>query len=586
MTQSFIAFLLTSGIGTVLALLLCLFRPLTEKIFSARWHYYMWLVVLLVMMLPLRLTPPQTPVTTRPTSESLIITERRQAETAEARPTLKTKAEQPKPITRPQRLSNIRIAKSFFSANSSLLAYSWLTVTLLLFLIKLLRYWFWLLQIQKHTRSITCPEIKAYTNRKIQTRVSDSIRSPLMIGFVKPTLLLPNAEITPEQLQNVLAHETTHLKRNDILYKWFVSIVKCVHWFNPIIYYVSHQIDIDCEISCDLAVIKEMNEEQKKGYAETILSLLTHNKTKTVPLTTGMGGNRKNLKRRFIMIKNKININKKTAVLSALVAIFVLASAICISAAANGRLYQSYQNTTLTLNTAKVTDDSINLLLVGLDHGNRADTIMLLSIKKNGIQGLSIPRNAVWNDDKKISDIFAAEDGDQALIDTLQKKLAVPIHYYAEIDLSVVQKMVDRVGGIEFNVPMDMNYEDPYQNLQIHLKKGLQTLHGDEICQLLQFRRDYTEGDMSRIELHQQFIKEAIRQKLTKENLDLAPKLFKDLTENIKTNYPLNNLKQDMNILRAINRHNVSFKTIEGQLILRNEMPVYKIDETKPALIG
>ena len=316
MTQIFTALLLTSGIGTALALILTLLKPITRKVFSGGWHYYMWLVILLVMVLPIRLNLHEKPVTAPPISETVTITDN-QAENTET-PIIDT---QPKQITQaqptqPEKVSTIQAIKNFLITNLQLFSFIWLMGAVLLFLIKIINYLVFLIKIHKHSEVISCPEVKAYTSRKIKTRVSDTICSPLMIGIIRSTLLLPKTDITPEQLHNVLAHEMTHLKRNDILYKWFVSIVKCIHWFNPAIYLISKQINIDCEISCDLAVVKEMDEQQEKGYVETILSLLTHNNSKAIPLTTGMTGNKKTLKRRFTMIKKRKSIGKITRILS------------------------------------------------------------------------------------------------------------------------------------------------------------------------------------------------------------------------------------------------------------------------------
>ena len=64
MAQIFTSFLLTSVIGTTLGLILTLLKPLTRKIFSSAWHYYIWLVVLMVMVLPIRLNLPEIPAAT------------------------------------------------------------------------------------------------------------------------------------------------------------------------------------------------------------------------------------------------------------------------------------------------------------------------------------------------------------------------------------------------------------------------------------------------------------------------------------------------------------------------------------------
>jgi len=576
MTQIFILFLLTSVMGTALAMILALLRPITRKVFSGNWHYYMWLVVLLVMILPIRFTLPVTPTTTSPISETVTITDN-QTETIDTPIITETQMviqEQPVQF---EKASTIQVIKDHFSSEVPLLSFIWLSGAILSFMIKIISYLVFLIKIHKHSEIISCPAVQAYTNRNIKTRVSNTICSPLMIGIIRPTLLLPKTNITPEQLDNVLAHEMTHLKRNDILYKWFVSIVKCVHWFNPAIYFINRQINIDCEISCDLLVVREMDEQDKKGYVETILSLLTHNNSKGIPLTTGMTGNKKTLKKRFSMIKKKLNPNKKVAIISGIIAVLILAITLFASGILNGTFLKTDNNSIMELNTDKSSGNDFNLLFVGLDNDNRADTIMLLTVKENGIKGLSIPRNTIFGE-KMISDILATENGDQELIDTIKTTLSVPIHYYAKMNLSAVKEIVDNVGGIDFEVPMDMVYEDPYQDLHINLKKGVHTLNGEGVCQLLQFRRGYPEGDLSRIQLHQQFIKEFIKQKLSKDNIDKAPEIFKVISGNIKTNYPISNLKQDMKIISAINSNNIIFETISGRVTIHNEMSVYEPD--------
>lgn len=350
MAQIFTALLLTSGIGTVLALILTLLKPITRKVFSGGWHYYMWLVVLLVMILPIRLNLPEKPVTTPPISETVTITDN-QAENTETS-IIDTQPEQiiQAQPTQPEKVSTIQAIKNFLITNLQLFSFIWLMGAVLLFLIKIVSYLIFLIKIHKHSDLISCPEVKAYTNRKIRTRVSDTICSPLMIGIIRPTLLLPKTDITPEQLHNVLAHEMTHLKRNDILYKWFVSIVKCVHWFNPAIYFISKQINIDCEISCDLAVVKEMDEQAEKGYVETILLLLTHNNSRAIPLTTGMTGNKETLKRRFTMIKKRKNIGKVTQILSTVLAVIIFTTSIMTSGVLATAIFEDNSNIHLTCN--------------------------------------------------------------------------------------------------------------------------------------------------------------------------------------------------------------------------------------------
>ncbi len=333
MAELFRAFLLTSAVGTALAIILTLLKPITRKHFSGGWHYYIWLVVLLVMIFPIKLNLPEKPITTQNTKTiNTTLKEETQTPLTETPITVQ---EETQPITiqttQPEKISFMQQIKNFISNNAVLISCIWLSGALLLLLLRLLNYMIFLIRVHRYTEIISCPEVAQYTKRKIKTRTSEKISSPLIIGVFRPTLLLPETALTPEQLHNILSHEMTHLNRNDLLYKWFVGFVKCLCWYNPMIYFISRQINIDCEISCDLSVVEKMNNEEKKSYIETILSLLSHNKSRAVPLTTGMAGDKKILKRRFTMIKNKKNISKRNKILSTILAVVLLITTLLTS---------------------------------------------------------------------------------------------------------------------------------------------------------------------------------------------------------------------------------------------------------------
>ena len=325
----FKAILITSFIGTVLTLLLTAIKPITKKFFTSTWHYYIWLAVLVVLLLPLRISlPKQTQYTPAPeaqiygegawdtTDEPIQITEQ----------DLQLNSER-----EGSTYSDLESMKSLAYDKLNIVALVWFAGVWALFLCKLIGYMIFLIKLHKYSEVISCPELIQFTDKKIVTRTSDRISSPLMTGLFKPTLLLPEIVMTPEQLDNVLAHEMTHFRRKDILYKWFISIVKCIHWFNPIIYYINKQINAECEISCDLSVVKGMSEEQEISYINTILTLLSAGNSKTAALTTGMTSDKKTLKRRFTMIKERKRIRKSTRIISAVLAVVLMASTLFAS---------------------------------------------------------------------------------------------------------------------------------------------------------------------------------------------------------------------------------------------------------------
>ena len=329
--EIFKAILIMSLVGSVLTGVMSLFRPITKKIFGYSWHYYIWLCVLFVMLIPVRFN-------INPTTAPSIITQTAQTEQTAQQTSVDNQPETTENITPADTAQKPQVLQKIFGIwnrivynRVSILAWLWLIGAMLLTLLNIARYISLNVKIRKNGEIISLPEIGKYTNRKINVRVWESIASPFMTGVLKPTLILPKTELSDEQLHNILCHEMTHFKRRDILYKCFAEFVKCVHWFNPVIWYVTRQIATECEISCDIAVTKNMSDSEEMSYINTILSLLPMGKSKQLPLTTQMASSKKILKRRFIMIKNKKTTSRFMSVVSAVIAVVMLSTTVLAS---------------------------------------------------------------------------------------------------------------------------------------------------------------------------------------------------------------------------------------------------------------
>ena len=329
--EIFKAILIMSLVGSVLAGVISLFRPITKKIFGYSWHYYIWLCVLFVMLIPVRFN-------INPTTAPSIITQTAQTEQTAQQTSVGNQPETVENVIQTDTAQKPQVLQKVFGIwnrivynRVSILAWLWLIGAMLLILLNIARYISLNVKIRKNGEIISLSEIGEYTNRKINVRVWESIASPFMTGVIKPTLILPKAKLSDEQLHNILCHEMTHFKRHDILYKCFAEFVKCVHWFNPVIWYVTRQIATECEISCDIAVTKNMSDSEEMSYINTILSLLPMGKSKQLPLTTQMASSKKILKRRFIMIKNKKTTSRFMSVISAVIAVAMLSTTVFAS---------------------------------------------------------------------------------------------------------------------------------------------------------------------------------------------------------------------------------------------------------------
>ena len=111
---------------------------------------------------------------------------------------------------------------------------------------------------------------------------SDSIASPMVCGLLRPVIFLPTRMDFGDAtlLRNILTHEATHIKRRDNWVKAVMLTALCVHWFNPLVWIMAKCLSSDLESACDAAVLKRYDEEQRKGYAFSLLAMaITGNRT-------------------------------------------------------------------------------------------------------------------------------------------------------------------------------------------------------------------------------------------------------------------------------------------------------------------
>ncbi len=369
MTQVFLSYLIISLIGTVSALIFLLIRPITKRCFSTTWHYYSWLVVLIIMMVPLRfnvqkIIPKDIESAKEAVQQTWDITAQKELDSvienehtapvesnitlADAsivsEDTAKEKLTQSQnkvsekqtiaPKAKGVSISIFEKSKNLFQKNVNLLAQIWILGIVLLFGYKVIKYKVFLKNILKNSRKI---QLDGIQTEKIEVRATDLVKSPFVIKWLSPVLVLPDKDLTPAQMQNILVHELTHIKRHDIIYKWIVAICKCVHWFNPFMYLIANKIEKDCEISCDETSVKSMNNTQKKSYADTILSF-AFEYGRPAPFATSMSSNKETLKNRLIAIKNSKKMPKRNTVVSVVVVMVFFVNFVAVSGFASAAL--------------------------------------------------------------------------------------------------------------------------------------------------------------------------------------------------------------------------------------------------------
>ena len=157
--------------------------------------------------------------------------------------------------------------------------------------------------------------------------------------------------------------------------------------------------------------------------------------------------------------------------------------------------------------------DVYNVLILGRDDAaGLCDVIMLGSINTSSgdICFMQIPRDTYFDYSnstyKKINGIFNSLGSASAVSNAISQGLGIKIDYYLSLGLESVVQLVDAVGGIEIDIPRDMDYSDPSQNLSILFRAGKQTLKGKSAVEFLRYRSGYVTGDLGRIDAQKLFL--------------------------------------------------------------------------------
>ncbi len=209
------------------------------------------------------------------------------------------------------------------------------------------------------------------------------------------------------------------------------------------------------------------------------------------------------------------------------------------------------------------------ILLSGIDNdagGSDTNILMRFDAVNKTIDLVSLPRDTLMRNGHKLNYSYA-KGGTQMLRDEIAALLGIPVDFSVSVDLKGFIELVDQIGGVDFDVPINMDYDDPYQDLHIHFQKGMQHLDGQQAMEVVRFRHNndgtgYGTEDIGRIGTQQAFLK-AVAQKLLKaENVPAMAEVF---LKYVKTDLTLGNLVWLGN--EALNMGGmdaVSFHTLPG----------------------
>lgn len=273
--------------GSVLILILFFCRPLFRDQLSRQWQYYIWLVVIARLVLPV--APEMGIVGTLfsdrvPTGQAVVQVPTDTGTVSEVSQVSAVKGD-----VRTQYQGSGRGGSRESAAGISMkdlgekllrnLWIVWIVTALLLLFRKITLYQGFVKYVRIGRGEVADIALldrlsqigeRAGVRRPVELCVNSQVSSPLLIGFFRPCIVLPTTELQEEDFAYTVWHELTHYKRKDMFYKWLVQLAICLHWFNPLVWLMGHEINRACEFACDEAVVQTLGEEGRRAYGDTL----------------------------------------------------------------------------------------------------------------------------------------------------------------------------------------------------------------------------------------------------------------------------------------------------------------------------
>lgn len=214
-------------------------------------------------------------------------------------------------------------------------------------------------------------------------------------------------------------------------------------------------------------------------------------------------------------------------------------------------------------------DRYYTLLIVGKDvAGLNTDTMMLCRYDsvEHKMNVCSLPRDTLVNIKapvKKLNNVYASKNGSiDALMDEVKDIAGFRPDSYVLIDTKIFVEVIDAMGGVDFDVPVDMNYEDFVQDLYIHINKGYQHLDGTQTMKVFRFRNTYANGDLGRIDVQHELIKACAGQWLQLGNWNKLLPAAKIILDNADTNLSYGNMQWYAKEFMKMAIDDISFMTM------------------------
>lgn len=441
--------------------LLLLLVPLLQKRYRAKWRYIAWLVIAVRLLVPFDLSLPQAPIKIEiPEQNTLALV----TPPSDERPYLQvdipsqTDATAISDSVAPPFTPDETAQSSFTITPLVLIGGIWLVGVSAFLLFQAFCYQRFLRKLKTIPTEVIPASIKE-TIWQIgidmgicklpEPVITDIIDAPVLIGVLRPRILLPHTQYTDEALAFILRHELVHYRRRDMLYKLVLLLANAIHWFNPLVYLMTIQAAKDIELACDDDVVRELDRDARGKYGDTILSALPEKRRLEPVFSTRFGSTKKNMKGRLSNLFDMAVKRRGIVTLCAVIACTLTLS----SFVAFG--YAAARPDSITSRTDSLIQDFAKYKSLGVIYDAGQDAVyyngervrLFVEFKPHNEEGMTFAFNLCYQDSDAASTLYL-----EAVNDDSGKLIGIR-RLSNEIALDILENMAARSNQNKDDIP-------------------------------------------------------------------------------------------------------------------------------------
>jgi Antirepressor regulating drug resistance, predicted signal transduction N-terminal membrane component len=304
--------LLLSIMGSIIAIATLVLKGIFKNKLSARFHYYIWFLLLFKLLVPMNYQSQLNPINYFNIQSQGYNISSITNDTISKNLNFNLDPSIVNQSSRGISTKNATVSESSLGFNMKTAALIWIIGIGLFLLYVVIVNVIILINIKRsnHCKRGDIRKILKESKEKLNVKSNITIiydkylKSPYVYGIISPKIVISEDilnKLEKEELKYVFLHEVTHIKRKDLIVNVFIIMLQAIYWFNPVIWYSLYRFKQDCEVACDATALKTLNAYEAREYGQTIINMIKINTRSKILLGT-LGFANKYSKRRIIMI--------------------------------------------------------------------------------------------------------------------------------------------------------------------------------------------------------------------------------------------------------------------------------------------